>query len=402
MPTYDIMIIGSGIVGATAALALSQKTTLQIALLDAKKISSQWNKENYSTRVSALSLASQRIFQQLGVWDAMREKRISPYQKMHVWDENGSGQLNFDCAELRTDALGFIVEDEVTRSSLIEKLQHQKNVHLISPCKLISLQEKTDGIEIATEEQGVLQAKLLIAADGGNSWVREQAGIAIKNWNYQHEAIVATVQTSGSHEFTAWQRFLTTGPLAFLPLDDVQSCSIVWSATPEYAAELLALDDEAFQTALSEAFVGQLGDVTRVSARQRFPLEMRHAKNYVKPGLVLMGDAAHTIHPLAGQGVNLGLLDVACFMDVIVDAIAKKRDYTSLQVLRRYERWRKADNSAMLAFVEGIKCLFGSQRKPVQRLRNIGLTATNQIAFIKNFFANYAIGNRADMPRLAL
>ncbi|MDR3478068.1 MAG: UbiH/UbiF/VisC/COQ6 family ubiquinone biosynthesis hydroxylase [Gammaproteobacteria bacterium] len=401
MSSYDVVIVGGGMVGATLALMLAQKTTLQIALIDAKALSADWTPGAIEPRVSAISLASQRIFQHLQIWDAISVKRMSPYRKMHVWDASGSGVLQFDCDSLNLAALGHIIEDNVMRSSIIEKLKAYPAVQLLSPLKLLSLEEKTDCIDIHAEGGHTLRAKLLIAADGGQSWVREQVGIDIKHRPYAHTAMVTTVKTALPHQSTAWQRFLPTGPLAFLPLADEHHSSIVWSTSEAEALRLQALDVVSFQQELSRAFDYQLGEVIAPYPRYAFPLEMRHAKNYVKPRVALVGDAAHTVHPLAGQGVNLGLLDAASLLDVITEALAKKRDFASFATLRRYERGRKSDNLSMLTFVEAIKTIFGSHVKPMQTLRNVGLNMTNHTQFIKHFFANYAVGNRSDLPGLA-
>jgi 2-polyprenylphenol 6-hydroxylase len=401
MSRYDIIIVGAGIVGATCALALAKKTSLQIAVLDAKELSSQWQPNQTEQRVSAISLASQRIFQQLKIWDAMRELRVNPYKKMSVWDANGSGRIDFDAEKLQSNALGFIIEDEVMRRVLLNALRAEKNIHLLAPVELISLLEEPDLNELTTQQHGALQAKLIIAADGANSWLRDAATIFLKTRSYDHHALVATVTTELPHNETARQKFLAGGPLAFLPLSKTNLNSIVWSAAPEQIAELLSLDDEEFKLQLRAAFGSELGNMENVSQRLSFPLHMRHAQQYVKYGIALIGDAAHTLHPLAGQGVNLGLLDAVSIVDVIAEALKKNRDFASYSTLRRYERWRKGDNTAMLVFVEAIKMLFASETKPVKHLRNAGLNLTNQLTFVKNFFVSYAAGNRSDLPELA-
>jgi 2-octaprenylphenol hydroxylase len=398
---YDVIVVGGGIVGATTALAMAQQTDLKIGLLDTKNLVANWQHDQYGSRVSAISLASQRIFQRLGIWDVLQAARVSHYQKMLVWDANSDGKIQFDCHPLQLPALGFIIEDELIRQSLYAALHKQKNIHLLAPLKVLSLQKTPAHILLETEQQGLLQASLVVGADGGDSWVRKAAQIDLKNRPYEHEAIVATVKTAYPHAATARQRFLTSGPLAFLPLAEAHTSSIVWSTSANEAASLMLLSDAEFQHELSAAFGFELGEVTAVGARQRFALQMRHAKNYVQAGIALVGDAAHTLHPLAGQGVNLGLLDAVCLAEVVADAVGKQRNFASLATLRRYERWRKGDNIAMLAFVKVLKQLFGSELKTLKRLRSFGLNMTDQLDFAKHFFVETAAGNRGDLPKLA-
>jgi 2-octaprenylphenol hydroxylase len=394
---YDIIIIGGGIVGTTTALALAQQTNLQIALLDSHA-QQPWKPEIQDARVSAITLASQRIFQRLKVWPAIAAKRLSPFNKMHVWDTQG--ELEFDCKALHEPHLGYIIEDQVLRASLAEQLSAHANLHVIAPVKLISLQDKMTHQELITD-QTTLYAKLIIGSDGANSWVRKQTQIAIAESTYDQVALVATVQITLSHQQTAWQHFLNTGPLAFLPLQDSHAASIVWSTSPTEAARLLALAEKEFNAELTRALTAKLGAVINSSPRLSFNLIKRHAKNYIQPRLALIGDAAHSIHPMLGQGVNLGLLDAACLVAVIIEALSKQRDFASLAVLRRYERWRKGDNATMLAMVDGLKNIFANTRSPVQSIRGMGLNSLNNLPWIKNFLAGYAAGNRNDMPPLA-
>jgi len=401
MSTYDITIIGSGIVGATTALALARHTSLKILVIEAKSLTFNQGPAQYDHRVSAISLASKTIFQNLNCWEAIKTKRISPYSQMHVWDATGNGEIHFDSQAVGEPVLGYIIEDSVIRKSLQEQFQLYQNIDFLCPVKINTLKEKADCIELTTNDQKTLQTKLLIAADGADSWVREQAEIEFKNWDYAHTAIVATVTTELPHQATAWQRFLPTGPLAFLPLADPYRSSIVWSVEQDYAINLLSLDDESFRKTLRAEFVNKLGDITAATLRRHFPLRMRHVKNYVRSRLALIGDAAHTIHPLAGQGVNLGLLDAVTLAEVIIDAHKKDRDFASLATLRRYERWRKGDTLTMLTLVEGLKHLFGSNKKSLQQIRNFGLALTNHLPLIKSLLVNYALGKRSDLPRLA-
>lgn len=398
---FDIVIIGSGIAGATAAIALAKQTSLSIAVVEAKQPLPYEAKKNYHYRVSAISPASKNILENLGVWSSIQQKRISSYQKMCVWDAQGQGEIHFDCNTHHQNELGYIIEDNVIRSSLLEQFSQHSNIHFLCPLKLIALQENEDHIELSTDDNKKIIAKLVIAADGANSWVREQTHIEIKSWDYQHTAIVATVKTELSHQATAWQRFLPGGPLAFLPLNDQHHCSIVWSASHNEAEHLMSLEENHFNDLLAEAFDHRLGKILATHDRHSFPLRMRHAKNYVHAHLALIGDAAHTIHPLAGQGINLGMLDAATLVEIIIAAQNQNRDFSSLATLRRYERWRKTDVVAMLAIVEGLKHLFASENYLIKTMRNAGLNFSNRAGLIKHFFVDYAAGKRGDMPELA-
>lgn len=402
MHDYDVIIIGSGIVGATTALALACETSLRIAVIEKNKPVFPNDLTQYDHRVSAISLASKTIFQNLHCWDAIQSKRVSGYSRIHVWDAITNSKIDFEAPLLNQLFLGYIIEDSIIRSSLLKHFKNYPTIDFLCPVKINFIYEKPDSIELILDNNNnKITTKLLIAADGAESWVRTQVKIPLTQWDYEHTAIVTTIKTEFPHQATAWQRFLPTGPLAFLPLDNPHYCSIVWSAVPDYATYLLSLDDDAFCKILTTEFSNSLGNSISATPRYHFPLRMRHAKHYIKPRLALIGDAAHTIHPLAGQGVNLGLLDAATLAEVIIDAHKKNRDFASSSTLRRYERWRKSDTLLMLALVEGLKRLFASDKKPLQHLRRFGLTLTDHFPFLKNQLVNYAIGHHGDLPKLA-
>ena len=399
MEKYDVIIVGGGMVGAAFACALAD-TPLRVALIEGNAPDLQWPKPHYDLRTSALSRASQRILESLQVWPIITSMRASSYTDMHVWDSSGKGVIHFDCADIGEPSLGHIVENGVIQAALYKRLQTIDNVNLLCPATPQGLIKNLSGYTLKLDQGQTLQADLIVAADGARSWVRQTAGIEVQIQDYEQTAVVTNVKTAKHHQYTAWQVFLPTGPLAFLPLPEGYS-SIVWSTSAEHAAELLAMNDEEFKTALAAAFNGTLGDIIESGERGAFPLRSSHAKQYVKPGLALIGDAAHTIHPLAGQGVNLGFADAACLAEVLLDAWDQGKPIGAYNVLRRYERWRKGDNLSMLTAMSTFKAVFGS-RSPLIRLgRNVGVNLTDRITPAKNFFIRYAMGLVGDLPKLA-
>lgn len=398
---YDVVVVGAGVVGLTTALAIASTSPLTVAVIEEKPCLDQWNPSNdFDHRVSAISHASKHILQHLDVWSSIKSKRVSPYTTMVVWNDRDDNLLQFDAARMGEPNLGYIIEDSVMRLSLLEALSQHENISYLSPLKITAVNPASAKMELRCQDDSLLQTNLLIAADGAESSLRHRMNISITSWDYGQTAIVATVKTAKPHQSTAWQRFLSTGPLAFLPLKDPLLSSIVWSVTHDVAARLMLLEEEAFARELECAFSEKGGEVVQVVKRNAFPLRMRHATHYVQHRFALVGDAAHTIHPLAGQGVNLGLLDAAALAEVIADAQQKRRDFASLATLRRYERWRKTDTVAMLAAVEGLKRLFSNEQLVLGYLRNKGLHVVNQLPLLKDFFARYALGQRDDMPSM--
>jgi 2-octaprenylphenol hydroxylase len=399
--THDIIIIGGGMVGLTCALALAKETPLTIAVLEAQAPQPTNFSSQYHHRVSAIALSSQRIFQHLGVWQAMQNQRVSPFTQIHVWDALHESDIQFDGCDIAEANLGFIIENNVMQHALLSRVKQCPQIELIAPVTLNTLQENEHTVSVTTNDDRVFSARLAIAADGAHSWLREQAGIALDKKSYDQQAIVATVHTALPHEKVARQVFQSTGPLAFLPLMPTHTSSIVWSQHQAEAERLLSLSDAAFKTELTNAFSARLGDVETIEQRYAFPLHKQQAKKYIKSHIALIGDAAHTLHPLAGQGVNMGLLDAASLAEVVIDAYRAQRDYASIATLRRYERWRRADNQLLLSGVDFIKHFFENDKTGVQALRSLGMTVTNQMRFLKNVFTRHAVGNRAGLPKLA-
>lgn len=396
---FDIIIVGAGMVGSTLACALGMQG-LQVAVIEAHRPDFDWPDDSVDLRVSAITCASQQIFTSLGAWDAMCRQRVSPYRDMRVWDATGSGEIHFDSADLGEPLLGHIIENRVIQFALYEQLVEYDNVTFIAPVSVTGMKIEQDTASVTLDDGRKLSAALLVAADGSRSKLRELAGIETQGWSYHQHGVVATIKTSQSHLETAWQRFMPDGPLAFLPMSDGSS-SIVWSTSPEHADELLALDDDAFLDALQATFGDRLGRMISCGPRAAFPLRMQHAKQYTQARLALLGDAAHTIHPLAGQGVNLGLADAATLAEVIADARAAGSDIGALKTLRRYERWRKGDNLAMMSTMDAFKRLFGSRMPMLKWLRNTGLSLTNRTTPVKNMIMRQAMGLEGDLSRLA-
>jgi 2-octaprenylphenol hydroxylase len=394
-----VVIVGGGMVGAALACLLSD-SPLSVAIVEGNPPPLSWPEESHDLRVSAVSRTSQRILETLGVWKTIRALRATPYYHMHVWDSQGDGLVHFDCDEVGETTLGHIVENRVIQRALYEHLSKSTNVQLLYPVKPRAMMPGADGYLINLDSGERITAKLLVGADGARSWVRQQAGIPVDTHDYAQKAVVATVKTEKYHQDTAWQIFLPTGPLAFLPLDDGYS-SIVWSTTLEQAHELSTMDDKEFSAVLQKAFQNTLGEITYTSERGAFPLRSMHAKHYVKDSLALIGDAAHTIHPLAGQGVNLGFADAAALAQVLLEADQKRQAPGALKVLRRYERWRKGENLAMLSAMSGFNALFGSKHPLVRFARNQGFKLTDKLTPVKNLFIRHAMGLSGELPRAA-
>jgi len=396
---YDVVIVGGGMVGLTLACSLGG-SALRVAVLEANPMTRDWPADSIGLRVSAITHASRKVFNSVGAWQSMVDQRVTAYGEMHVWDAAGDGVIHFDSAEAGEPSLGYIIENRIIQAALLHQAEQFENIELMTPARWQQWHDQQDQVCISLEDGRQLRTKLLVGADGARSPVREQAGIQTKGWGYDQHAVMAIVKTEQPHLRTCWQRFLPNGPLAFLPMHDHYSC-VVWSTTPEQAAELVAMDDIQFMAQLGEAFEYRLGRVVEVRERGQFPLRLQHTLDYVKQRIALVGDAAHAIHPLAGQGVNLGVLDAAALAETVLSSHAMRRDIGSLQNLRRYERWRKGQNVAMMLSMDGFKRLFGSPLEPVKLARNFGLNATNSLIPVKRLFMEYAMGDRGDLPKLA-
>jgi 2-octaprenylphenol hydroxylase len=399
---YDLVIVGAGIAGSALACSL-QDSDLRIALVEANTLNCELQAPtggpgSYDGRVSALTPASQRLLESLQAWRGIIETRACPYGHMSVWDGEGTGAIEFDADDVGVPVLGHIVENRVITAALLQRVRDAGGVEFINPARVADvLRADNEAPSLVLEDGREISAQLLVGADGALSRLREMAGFRTREWDYGHHALVCTVEIGQSHQATAYQRFLTSGPLAFLPLpeqDGRHFCSIVWSAETAVAEELKNLDDDSFLHRLSAAIEGRLGSLLEVSPRFSFPLRQRHATDYVQPGIALVGDAAHTIHPLAGQGINLGLQDVAVLSAEISAAVQRGRNPGDHDLLLRYQRQRKGENLLMMVAMDGFRRLFGEQPLPLRWLRSSGMRMVNAAGPVKQQLMRHAMGIR--------
>jgi 2-octaprenyl-3-methyl-6-methoxy-1,4-benzoquinol hydroxylase/2-octaprenylphenol hydroxylase len=387
---HDVAIVGAGMVGAALALALAREG-FDVAVIESRAAPPWKPQDEVDLRVVALAASSVDLFDRLGVWKEIIAARASPYRRMRVWDALAPGQLAFDAADEGRAALGFIVENRLIQSVLWQALQCEARIALHCPAKVTGTDATDDRRTLTLDDATSVAARLVVAADGADSVLRGLLGIATRDRDYGQRAVVAHVATERAHESTAWQRFVPGGTIAFLPLTDGRS-SIVWSVSQTDAERLLALDDEAFRAELGAALDFRLGRITATTKRVSFPLRMKLAERYIARRFALIGDAAHAVHPLAGQGVNLGLRDVEELRNALVEARDARRDFAAESALRRYERRRRSDNTLSAHAFDAIQRVFGSDAMPVAALRGVGLSLVDTVAPIKRAFARRANG----------
>lgn len=386
--THDVAVVGAGMVGAALALALAREG-FDVAMVEPRAPTSWRGTDEVDLRVVALAPSSAQLFQRLDVWTAIASARACAFRRMHVWDALAPGELGFDAADDGAAALGWIVENRLIQHSLWQALQD--DVAVYCPARVSASEADAQRRTLLLEDGTSLSARLVIAADGADSALRGMVGIAASDRDYAQRAIVAHVATERPHQSTAWQRFLPGATLAFLPLADGRS-SVVWSAPEAQAARLLELDDAAFCNELGAAFDFRLGRITATTPRAAFPLRLRLAERYLAPRFALIGDAAHVVHPLAGQGVNLGLRDASELTGVLTAARAEKRDFAAEYTLRQFERSRRSDNALSAHAFDAIQRAFASQALPVAALRGAALALVDRVAPLKRLFADHAAG----------
>jgi 2-octaprenyl-3-methyl-6-methoxy-1,4-benzoquinol hydroxylase len=395
---FDVVIVGGGMVGAAVACSLGG-SLLKVAVIESSPPQPFAADQPHDLRVSALSIASKNILETVGAWEGVINRRFCPFRRMRVWET--AGDTEFCSDDINYPELGYIVENRVTQLALLDRLQEFDNIELICPITIKKINYVTGKPgEVELEDGRTLSAKVLVAADGGQSKVRQTVGLGVTSWDYKQHAMVIYIETAYEQQDITWQRFLPSGPQAFLPLTGNYG-SIVWYNSPDEVSRLKSLSLEALKDELVAAFPDSLGKVKSVLGVASFPLKRQHAQNYVKPGVVLVGDAAHMINPLAGQGVNIGLLDAAALGEVLIDAAKKGLEIGDLSVLKNYEKLRRNENLKMMTVMDIFYQVFSNEILPIKLIRNLGLGLAERILPAKNKVMRSAMGLEGKLPKLA-
>jgi len=416
---FDVIVVGGGMVGSLLAAALATGSAgagsatnagapeaPSVCVLEAAEPSpfEPGSAPDYDIRVSALSVASERMFRHVGAWDGVMRRRAAPFARMRVWDGCADEQdgTTFEAADVGVEALGHIVENRVIQLALLERLRELPGVTLACPATLAgyTLEPTGDRVQVTLHDGRTLYAGLLVGADGARSTVRRLAGIDCPREPYDQRAMVATVRTELPQQAITWQRFMPAGPQAMLPLVG-SNASLVWYHGDEEVERLSELDEAAFLAELHAAFPAVLGRIEHVHERSSFPIAKAHAERYIAPRVALIGDAAHTVHPLAGQGVNLGMLDAGALAQTLHAARARGRDIGASRTLRAYERWRRPENALMVEVLDGFHRAFQPQPSPLQRVRALALDLADRAGPIKHLVSRHAMGLGGDLPRIA-
>ncbi|TKU79281.1 FAD-dependent 2-octaprenylphenol hydroxylase [Citrobacter sp. wls708] len=396
MQSVDVAIVGGGMVGLAVACGL-QGSGLRVAVLEQHVPQSLAVDAPPQLRVSAINAASEKLLTRLGVWSDIAARRACCYHGMEVWDKDSFGRIEFDDQSMGYSHLGHIVENAEIHYALWQKAQRSPDITLLAPAEIQQVARGENEAFLTLKEGTMLTARLVIGADGANSWLRNKADIPLTFWDYRHHALVATIRTQEAHGAVARQAFHGEGILAFLPLSDPHLCSIVWSLSPQEAERMQQASVDEFNQALNIAFDNRLGLCNVESERKTFPLTGRYARQFAAHRLALVGDAAHTIHPLAGQGVNLGFMDAAELIDELKRLQRQGKDIGQYLYLRRYERSRKHSAAMMLAGMQGFRELFAGENPAKKLLRDIGLKLADTLPGVKPQLIRQAMGLN-DLP----
>ncbi|MGD7036494.1 FAD-dependent monooxygenase [Methylotuvimicrobium buryatense] len=398
---FDVVVVGGGMVGAAVACGLGG-SGLKVAVIEHVFPNEFTSDQSHDLRVSALSIASRHILEAVGAWQGVLNRRYCPFRRMRVWETVGDTEFCSD--DIDYNELGYIVENRVTQLALLERLQEFDNVSLFCPASIkridYGLDDEGHRSVVELDDGTVLTANVLVGADGGNSKVRQVSGIGVTGWDYKQHALVIYVATDYPQQDITWQRFVPSGPQAFLPLTGRYG-SLVWYNSPGEIKRLKSLPCEQLLNELTEAFPDCLGRINTVLGTASFPLKRQHAQSYVRPGIALVGDAAHMINPLAGQGVNIGLLDAAVLAEVLVNAHRSGRDIGDIAELKRYEKSRRADNLRMMTVMDVFYRVFSNEIMPVRILRNLGLGLAERVVPVKKKVMRAAMGLDGRLPKLA-
>lgn len=394
---YDVAIIGGGMVGGALAAALSG-SGLRIVVVEHEVPRPYQEDQPHDLRVSALSIASVSLLNAVGAWPGIVSRRCCPFRRMRVWE--GRGDVEFRAEEIHEPLLGYIVENRIIQLALLDRLEALEDIELVCPAEIRQIDYAAGVSSLTLADGRVMETRLLVAADGAQSRVRQSAGIGVSSWDYEQHALVLSVETAYGQQDITWQQFIPSGPLAFLPLGG-NHASLVWYERPEEVKRLRGLDDASLMTELKQTFPDCLGEICRILDRGSFPLRRQHALRYAKEGVALVGDAAHTIHPLAGQGVNIGLLDAAALAEVLVRARHRRQDIGALEVLQGYESMRRRNNLVMMTTMDLFHRFFGNDIPPARFLRNLGLGLAERIKPAKMRVMRYAMGLDGPLPKLS-
>jgi 2-octaprenyl-6-methoxyphenol hydroxylase len=398
---YDIIITGGGLVGASLACALGD-SGFRIGIVEAIPPGDP-GQPSYDDRTIALAYSSRRIFETIGVWSRIADSAVCAIEHIHITDRGHFGMTRLHADDMDIPALGYVAETRALGAALYEEMAGFDNIELLCPARVTGVEQEAEWVALTLEQDGksrTVRARLAVAADGGDSPLRNAMGIASDRKLYEQVAVLTNVTPGRPHRNTAYERFTETGPLALLPMTSGR-CAVVWSTRPENVDAMMAWSDEEYLAQLQQRFGDRLGAFSHAGKRQAYPLSLTRVAESVRPRMVLIGNAAHTVHPVAGQGFNLGLRDVAWLAQELVEADVRKDDIGSLAVLQRYAEWRTRDNRRVQGFTDGLVRVFSNEFLPLALARNIGLFAVDLFPSIKRAFVRRTSGLNGRLPRLA-